>query len=233
MSAAQRRKQRRLRSWWCHEQQSIAVAWPRILTTQPYGDGRRPGPGRGFELQHTAKFRKHFPLSRNSSACSPKSPAGGGLPAWQSRQVQRHTVEQLADLARMVQILVAFVPQEVEIARGGLRASGHRGARAGYRRAKITHDRIPQRSAPRSPTAGGTVGWNCQCRRWWQWHEGRSWQCMVSDHCAREAGLLVGAGHNQWTPQEGFTASPGQRHWAARPSQRSRSRSWTRWLTSL
>ena len=47
LSAAQRRKQRRLRSWWRHEQQSIAAALATFtLTTQPYGDRRRPGPGR-------------------------------------------------------------------------------------------------------------------------------------------------------------------------------------------
>ena len=53
--AAQRLKQRRLRSWWRHEKQSIAAALA------------RRGPGRRVR----------------------RSPAGSGLPAWQSRRGRR------------------------------------------------------------------------------------------------------------------------------------------------
>ena len=57
---------------------------------------------RVYELQHTAKFQKHLPSSRSSAACATKSPAGGGLPAWQSRRCPRHgfsgrTVEQMIE----------------------------------------------------------------------------------------------------------------------------------------
>ena len=54
--AAQRRKQGRLRSWWRHEQQSIAAP----LRTTAHSARRRPGPpGCGYELKHTEKFRKN------------------------------------------------------------------------------------------------------------------------------------------------------------------------------
>ena len=48
MGAAQRRRERRLRSWYRHEQQT---AWPlpRIRTTQLHGDRRWQGPGSGNE----------------------------------------------------------------------------------------------------------------------------------------------------------------------------------------
>ena len=53
-----RRRQRRLRSWWRHEQ-----PLPRINTTQPHKDKRRPGPGRGrSEQDYTATIRETPPL---------------------------------------------------------------------------------------------------------------------------------------------------------------------------
>ena len=74
-----------------HDGQPMSAAqrpWPRSRTTA-HSARRRPGPGRRYELNHRAKFRKNFPPSRSSSACTTKSPAGGGLPAWQSRHAVR------------------------------------------------------------------------------------------------------------------------------------------------
>ena len=82
MSAAQRREQRRLRSWWRHEQQSIAAA---LATRRCTRAGEEES-----ETKYTAKFRTRLFLpSRCSSACTTKSLAGGGLPAWQSRRGHR------------------------------------------------------------------------------------------------------------------------------------------------
>ena len=90
MSAAQLRRQRRLRSWWRHEQQSIAAA---LATFQHHSALRGQKMARAgeeeSELRYTAKVRKTPLPSRCSSACTKKSPAGCGLPAWQSRRGRR------------------------------------------------------------------------------------------------------------------------------------------------
>ena len=64
--------------------------WPRLLTTQPYGNRRRPGLGRR-RARCTTRLRsgRLFLPSRSSSACTRTSTAGSGLPAWQSRQGHR------------------------------------------------------------------------------------------------------------------------------------------------
>ena len=88
MRAAQRRKQRRLRSWW-RSSRSLRPGqiYPPL---SPTGDRRRPGPGRR-RARCTTRLRSGRLLlpSRSSSACAKKSPAGGGLPAWQSRKGHR------------------------------------------------------------------------------------------------------------------------------------------------
>ena len=63
--------------------------WPRRCTT-PHEDRRRPGPGRRRAscTTRTRTGRLLLP-SRCSLACSKRSPAGGGLPAWQSRLGRR------------------------------------------------------------------------------------------------------------------------------------------------
>ena len=85
--AAQRRKGRRLRAAWRHEQQSIAQAWPRLPTTEPYEGRRRPEPGRRGTRTCTTRDGDRSPLlpSTISSACLRKSPAVPGHPAWVSR----------------------------------------------------------------------------------------------------------------------------------------------------
>ena len=57
---------------------------PRFRTTA-HSARRRPGPGRR-RASCTTRTRTGRLTSRCSSACTRKSPAGGGLPAWQSRR---------------------------------------------------------------------------------------------------------------------------------------------------
>ena len=66
--AAQRRRQRRLRSWWRHEQQLIAVALATSLHHSSRGERKARVGEEESELHYT----------RCSSACTKKSPAGGG-----------------------------------------------------------------------------------------------------------------------------------------------------------
>ena len=55
-----------------------AWPWPRVRTTA-HNARRRPGPGERYELNHTAKSRKHHSPSRSSSAFDEES--GGRCPA--------------------------------------------------------------------------------------------------------------------------------------------------------
>ena len=72
--AAQRRKPRRLRSWWRHEQQSIAAAL--ATCTTPHEDRGRPGPERRRARRSTRPSSERLLLP--------------SLPAWQSRRGRRN-----------------------------------------------------------------------------------------------------------------------------------------------
>ena len=110
---AQRRRERRLRPWYRHEQQTVRMALARSRTTQLHGDRRRQGPGRRGTCSTTRHGDRSPLLTSRSSSASMKSPAGGRpaplseVAGWQER-VQRHAVEHLADLAPLVQILDVF-----------------------------------------------------------------------------------------------------------------------------
>ena len=90
--AAQRRKQRRLRSWWRHEQHSIVSA----LATLLYHSSRGQRKARAGKEENEPGGRR---LGRAS-----------GVQEW----VQRRTVEQLADIARMVPSLAILEPELVD-----------------------------------------------------------------------------------------------------------------------
>ena len=120
--AAQRRKQRRLRSWWRHEQQSIAAA----LATFQHHSSRGQKTARAgedeSETKYTAKFRTTPPpqpvlFSLYDEEPGGRRPASLAEPPRPQERVQRHTVEHITDLVRvapMVQILDAPVPQTVD-----------------------------------------------------------------------------------------------------------------------
>ena len=84
--------------------------WPRVPTTQPYGDRRRPGPVRRGTGTSTTRHGDRGLLlpSRCSSACTTKSPAGRGRKSGSSGTPWSRWP---ADVAPMVQILDALVPQ--------------------------------------------------------------------------------------------------------------------------
>ena len=117
--SARRRRERRLRSFWRHEQMAVQMvlatvthhSFGKVGTTHAARRGQKQGTrtvqGEEHELYHTAKFRT-TPL-----------PAGG-LPAPLSevagKQVVlvRHVVEHMADVCPVVQTLDAPVPQMVD-----------------------------------------------------------------------------------------------------------------------
>ena len=114
--AAQRRKQRRLRSWWRHEQQSIAAALATSLHHSSRGQKKARAGEEESETKYTAKFRTILLLSRCSSDEEPggRRPASLAEPPGAQERVPRHTMEQFGELAPMVQILDAPVPQLVD-----------------------------------------------------------------------------------------------------------------------
>ena len=114
LSAAQRRKQRRLRSWWRHEQQSIAAAlatYSHHSALRGQKTARARGGGEVDEMKYTAKFRKtpppqaFFQLYDEEDAVWGLRPACLAEPQGPQAGIQRHTMEHIADLVPMVQIL--------------------------------------------------------------------------------------------------------------------------------
>ena len=116
--AAKRRRLRRLRSWWRHEQQTVAAV---LATVTHHSFGKvgtasgvlrnmetatRTGNGEEFEAHYTGKFRKTPP---QGSRPAPLPEVAG----WQGR-LERHVVEQTVVSAPGLQILDAPVPQKVE-----------------------------------------------------------------------------------------------------------------------
>ena len=126
LSAAQRRKQRRLRSWWRHEQQSIAAALATFTHHSALRGQKTARAGEEeSETKYTAKFRTNPPPQAAGTEYYELSdddvvPAKGsrppclGEPRGPQELDQPRTVEQIAVYAPMVQILDAPVPQLVE-----------------------------------------------------------------------------------------------------------------------
>ena len=76
--AAQRRRQRRLRSMLRHERMSVAMALAEMLHHSSQGQRMARAGEEESELNYTAAVRRRLLPSRCSSACTKKSPAGGG-----------------------------------------------------------------------------------------------------------------------------------------------------------
>ena len=168
MSAAQRRKQRRLRSWWRHEQQSIAAAlatFTHPLSPTGTEDGQGRGGGKRDEVHGQVSGRLLLPQPELFQLFEEEP--GGLRPTGPQERVPRHTVEQMADVAPMVQILDAPVLQDGGPTGGRAQALRQLGARAGYRRAQGSH-RTPSRSVRSSVSRSlRNSWWMCQlhCRR--------------------------------------------------------------------
>ena len=132
--AAWRRRQRRLRSWWRHEQQSVAMAlsaavhhsFDKVAAGDTYDGLRAQKTDRAGEAANKALRRQKskaagdavfFELFDEDTA--KVRPQVLAEPRPQER-VQRHTMEHIVDFvcfAPMVQILDALVPQTVERAK--------------------------------------------------------------------------------------------------------------------
>ena len=132
--AARRRRERRLRSWLKHERQTV-----RMVLAETFHHSSAPFPPKfkeewvGRHEQHAAlrgpktartKEATHFTSStmvaRGPELFSLEEEPGGGRPApvsevagWQEK-VERHFMEDLGELAPLVQILDLPVPQMVE-----------------------------------------------------------------------------------------------------------------------
>ena len=150
---AQRRKERRLRSWYRHEQQTSAWPLPRSRTTQLYGDRRRQGPGRRHE-EHDG-LRRQKPPPPQLELFSLEEKPGGGLPAPLSKVVGkqevlvRHVVEHMADVCPVVQTLDAPVPQMVDTVLEFFSAPDLPVAEQVIAVPKISTDRVSQRLVER------------------------------------------------------------------------------------
>ena len=114
VTAAARRRQRRLRAYLRHERMSVAMALAESTHHTSRGQKNARAGVWGHVQDYTAKNRKPpIPQPELFSAEEP----GGSRPAplsevagWQEK-VERHFVEHLAEFAPMVQILDALVPQ--------------------------------------------------------------------------------------------------------------------------
>ena len=127
--SAWRRRQRRLRSWWRHEQQSVAMAlstaahhtFDKVAAGEKYDGLRAQKTDRAGEAANKAPQRQRSNAAGDAVFFELFDTAGvrpGVLaePRPQER-VQRHVVEHITDLVRVaptVQILDAPVPQTVE-----------------------------------------------------------------------------------------------------------------------
>ena len=116
---AQRRRERRLRSWYRHEQQTVRMA---LATYSHHSALRRETKARAGEEGHEEHDapRRQKPPPPQPELFSLEEEPGGGLPAPLSevagRQevLVRHVVEQMADVCPVVQTLDAPVPQMVD-----------------------------------------------------------------------------------------------------------------------
>ena len=112
LTVTQRRKMRRLRSWWRHERMSIACA----LAEAPHHSSRtKPSHTRVVE----GALRNENTVTRVRFTFLDEQPAAGERPGpvqdpWPQQRAQRHTVEQIIETFVPAQILDAPVPQSVD-----------------------------------------------------------------------------------------------------------------------
>ena len=113
-----RRRQRRLRSWLRHERMTVAMALAESAHHTSRGQKYARAGVWEHEQNYTAKVRK--PPTPQPELFSLEEEPGGGLPAPLSEvagrqdKVVRHVVEDLGELAPLVQILDLPVPQTVD-----------------------------------------------------------------------------------------------------------------------
>ena len=106
--AARRRRERRLRSWLRHERLSVAMA----LSEFKHHSSRGQRKDRAGEEGHRDKYEAPRRQKPPPPQCS--RPPCLGEPRGPQARIQQRTMEQLADVVPMVQILDTPVPQMVE-----------------------------------------------------------------------------------------------------------------------
>ena len=103
---ARRRRERRLRSHSRHERMAFAMAFAESLHHSAQRPKKARAGGGAREALHGHVLEAPLPQGG-------RPPPLSEVAGWQSR-VQRHAVEHLADLAPLVQIIDAPVPQMVD-----------------------------------------------------------------------------------------------------------------------
>ena len=226
--AAQRRKQRRLRSWWRHEQQSIAAALATFQHHSSRGQRKARAGEEESETKYTAKFRTTSPPQPELFQLFEEEPGGlrpTGLvePRGPQERVPRHTVEQMADVAPMVQILDAPVPQMVDQLVDVLKLFDNSVPEQVIDVPKISQDAIPQRTVLCEPQLAEqlvevptvpffveqTVDIPVPRTELFVAPDGHEWCRVVGP-----TGVYfwnVSGGYTQWRPPEGYTARPGRK----------------------
>ena len=109
--AAQRRKQRRLRSWWRHEQQSIAAALATSLHHSSRGQRKARAWGEESELHYTDKDRK-TPLPQPVLFSLYEEELGGRRPYADNLKCTSRDPDLLLNVARFTTGYVRLVGQE-------------------------------------------------------------------------------------------------------------------------
>ena len=106
--AARRRRERRVRSWLRHERQSVAMALSDFKHHSSRGQRKDRTGEEGHRDKYEAPRRQKPPPPQGSR------PPCLGEPRGPQARIQQRTMEQLADVVPMVQILDTPVPQMVE-----------------------------------------------------------------------------------------------------------------------
>ena len=175
--AANRRRERRLRSMLRHERMTVAMALAEFSHHSSRGQKMARAGVWGHEQINTAKFRK--PPTPQPELFSLEEEPGGGLPAplsevaGRQEKVERHFVEYLAEFAPMVQILDAPVPQMVDNVTDALRILDRPMAEQEIEVPKISCSPCPSRSP--IPSADSPVSFadrraeRCLSSSSWSW----------------------------------------------------------------
>ena len=141
-------------------------------------------------------------------------PTGLVEPPGPQERVPRHTVEQMADVTPMVQILDAPVPQMVEHVVDVLKIFDRGLAEQVIEVPKVTlQDVVPQRAVlcvPQlaeqlvdMPVPESVILAHGRCDLGVNW-------CQIATQGGRCCWWMAGTRHVQWRRPEGFTASPGR-----------------------
>ena len=244
--AARRRRERRLRSWLKHERQTV-----RMVLAETFHHSSAPFPpklkeewvGRhethdALRGQNTARTREatyytsktsvagdtaFFSLFDEEDAVWGTRPTGLVEPQGPQERVQRHVVEQLADLAPMVQILDVPVPRMVDQLVDVLKLFDNSVPEQVIDVPKFSQDAIPQRTVLFEPQLAEqlvevptvpffveqTVDIPVPRNVLFIASDGHEW-CRIVE----PTGVYfwnVSSNYTQWEPPDGYTASPGRK----------------------